>query len=86
MLHICFTIEKCDFSDCRNELKEAEARRQAEEKRLQQEQLRIAKAAPWSQSNSSLGLSLTEIQKAEREKRAHDAALQLQRLQVCVSI
>lgn len=66
----------------RQEIKEAEARRLAEEKRLHQEQLRIAKVAPWSHSNSALGLSLADIQKAEREKRAQDAAIQLQKLQV----
>lgn len=66
----------------RQEIKEAEAHRQAEEKRLHQEQLRIAKVAPWSQSNSTLGMSLAEIQKAEREKRAQDAAIHLQKLQV----
>lgn len=57
-------------------------RKQAEERRIQQEQIRTAKAAPWSQSGSSLGMSLADIQKAEREKRAQEAALQMQRLQV----
>lgn len=66
----------------RQEIKDAEARRLAEEKRLQQEQLRIAKVAPWSHSNSTLGMSLAEIQKAEREKRAQDAAIEQQKLQV----
>lgn len=67
-------------------MKDVEARRQAEEKRLQQEQLRIAKVAPWSHSNSTLGMSLTDIQKAEREKRAQDAAIQLQKLQVRINV
>lgn len=57
-------------------------KRLAEERRIQQEQIRTAKAAPWSQSNSTLGMSLADIQKAEKEKRAHEAALQMQRLQV----
>lgn len=63
-------------------MKEVEARRQAEEKRMTQEQIRVAKAAPWSQSNSTLGMSLTDIQKAEKERKAQETALEVQRLQV----
>lgn len=81
-----FGLSYIRFLSLRQELKDAEARRQAEEKRLQQEQIRIAKIAPWSHSSCTLGMSLTEIQKAEREKRAQDAAIELQKLQVCVSI
>lgn len=35
----------------------------------------ISKAAPWSHSNLLAGASLEEIQKAERQKRAEQAAL-----------
>nr|XP_023030042.1 GIGYF family protein CG11148 [Leptinotarsa decemlineata] len=80
--------KKLEDDRLREEMKEQERRRQEEEKRLQAEerrmqaeQIRLAKAAPWSQSNLNLGMSLAEIQKAEREKRAIDAALQMQRLQ-----
>ncbi|XP_028155710.2 GRB10-interacting GYF protein 2 isoform X2 [Diabrotica virgifera virgifera] len=73
--------KKLEEDRLRQEIKEREIRRLEEEKRLQQEQLRLAKAAPWSQANANMGLSLAEIQKAEREKRAFDAALQQQRLQ-----
>lgn len=38
-------------------------------------QVKLAKAAPWSQSNNTHGTSLAEIQKAEREKRAEQVAL-----------
>ncbi|KAJ8952441.1 hypothetical protein NQ318_014533 [Aromia moschata] len=72
---------KLEEEKLRQEAKEMEARRQAEERRIQQEQLRITKAAPWSQSGSNLGMNLADIQKAEREKRAQEAALQVQRLQ-----
>lgn len=44
--------------------------------------MRVAKAAPWCQSGSGLEMSLAEIQKAERERRAQEAALQMQRMQV----
>ncbi|CAG9864477.1 unnamed protein product [Phyllotreta striolata] len=74
-------MKKLEEEKLRQELKEKEARRQEEEKRLQQEHQRQAKAAPWCQANSNMGLSLAEIQKAEREKRAIDAALQIQRQQ-----
>ncbi|XP_060532401.1 GRB10-interacting GYF protein 2 isoform X2 [Cylas formicarius] len=60
--------------------KEAEEKQRAEEKR--QEQLMLAKAAPWSQSNSALGMSLTEIQKAEKERKLQEVALQQQRAQL----
>lgn len=43
--------------------------------------IKLAKAAPWSQSNTSHGTSLAEIQKAEREKRAEQAALLQQKIQ-----
>lgn len=75
-------LKKLEEERIRQELKEAEFRKQAEEKRLQQELIRNAKAAPWSQSSSTLGMSLAEIQKAEREKRAVEAAIQIQKLQV----
>lgn len=38
-------------------------------------QIKLTKAAPWCQSNNTHGASLAEIQKAEREKRAEQAAL-----------
>lgn len=38
-------------------------------------QTKLAKAAPWSKSNNTHGTSLAEIQKAEKEKRAEQAAL-----------
>ncbi|CAH1173798.1 unnamed protein product [Phaedon cochleariae] len=65
----------------RQELQERESRRHDEEKRLQQEQIRMAKAAPWSQPNANSGMSLTEIQKAEKERKAIDQAIQIQRMQ-----
>ncbi|XP_066257263.1 GIGYF family protein Gyf [Euwallacea similis] len=61
------------------EQREREERQRAEERRL--EQLSLAKAAPWSQANSTFGMSLTEIQKAEKERKAQEAALQAQRAQ-----
>ncbi|XP_030747208.1 GIGYF family protein CG11148 isoform X2 [Sitophilus oryzae] len=62
------------------EQREREERQKAEERRL--EQLSLAKSAPWSQSNSSLGLSLAEIQKAEKEKKAQEVASQAKRAQL----
>ncbi|XP_056635586.1 GRB10-interacting GYF protein 2 isoform X1 [Diorhabda sublineata] len=73
--------KKLEEERIRQELKDRELRRLEEEKRLQQEQLRLAKAAPWTQANANMGLSLAEIQKAEREKKAIDAALHIQRIQ-----
>ncbi|XP_018572065.1 GRB10-interacting GYF protein 2 [Anoplophora glabripennis] len=73
--------KKLEEEKLRKEAKELEARKQAEERRIQQEQIRTAKAAPWSQSSSTLGMSLADIQKSEREKRAQETALQMQRLQ-----
>ncbi|VEN53124.1 unnamed protein product [Callosobruchus maculatus] len=61
------------------EQRKAEEQQRSEEERLRVEreletkrdqQARVAKTAPWSQSNSTAGMSLAEIQKAEREKRA----------------
>ncbi|KAJ8911843.1 hypothetical protein NQ315_003321, partial [Exocentrus adspersus] len=72
---------KLEEERLRKEAKEMETKRQAEERKIQYEQMRTAKAAPWSQPNSSLGMSLADIQKSEREKRAQEAALQIQRLQ-----
>lgn len=43
--------------------------------------VKLAKAAPWSQSNTSHSTSLAEIQKAEREKRAEQTALLQQKIQ-----
>nr|CAI5830189.1 unnamed protein product [Callosobruchus analis] len=72
------------------EQRKAEEQQRAEEERLRVEreletkrdqQARVAKSAPWSQSNSTAGMSLAEIQKAEREKRAQDAVIQMQKLQ-----
>lgn len=46
-----------------------------------QNSMPLSKAAPWSQSNTTLGMGLEEIQKAEKLKRAEQAALlQQQRL------
>lgn len=62
--------------------------REREEKRLKveetrrQEQLSMTKAAPWSQANSTLGTSLAEIQKAEKERKAQEAIIQAQKAQV----
>ncbi|KAF7270533.1 GIGYF family protein Gyf isoform X2 [Rhynchophorus ferrugineus] len=61
------------------EQREKEERQRAEERR--QEQISLTKSAPWSQANSNLGLSLAEIQKAEKEKKAQEAALAQKALQ-----
>ncbi|XP_019770094.2 GRB10-interacting GYF protein 2 isoform X2 [Dendroctonus ponderosae] len=62
------------------EQREREERQRVEERR--QEQISMAKAAPWSQANSTFGMSLTEIQKAEKERKAQDAVLQAQKAQM----
>ncbi|CAG9766953.1 unnamed protein product [Ceutorhynchus assimilis] len=63
------------------EQRDREERQKAEERR--QEQLSMAKAAPWSQANSTFGMSLADIQKAEKERKAQEAAaLQAQRIQL----
>lgn len=62
------------------EQREREERQKAEERR--QEQLSMAKVAPWSQANSSFGMSLADIQKAEKERKAQEAVLQAQRTQM----
>lgn len=72
----------------RREIKEREeqARKHAEmTKQVQQNSAPLSKAAPWSQSNTTMGTSLEEIQKAERQKRAEQVALlqqQRERLQM----
>lgn len=61
--------------------KEEQLRRQAEHNRLENN-VKVSRNAPWSQANSTPELSLADIQKAEREKRAEQAALlQMQRAQ-----
>ncbi|XP_050307829.1 GIGYF family protein Gyf-like isoform X2 [Anthonomus grandis grandis] len=62
------------------EQREREERQRAEERRLEQQAL--TKIAPWSQSNSTFGMSLAEIQKAEKERKAQEVALQAQRAQM----
>ncbi|KAK5644037.1 hypothetical protein RI129_007882 [Pyrocoelia pectoralis] len=54
--------------------KEEQLRRQAEHNRLENN-VKVSRNAPWSQANSTPELSLADIQKAEREKRAEQAAL-----------
>ena len=68
----------------RREMKEREEKKQAEAVRLAQTQAArgAAKSAPWSQSNFTPGLNLTDIQKAEKEKRAQETALQIQKQQL----
>ncbi|XP_031339420.1 GRB10-interacting GYF protein 2 isoform X2 [Photinus pyralis] len=61
--------------------KEEQLRRQAEQNRIENSN-KASRSAPWSQANSTPELSLADIQKAEREKRAEQAALlQMQRAQ-----
>lgn len=49
----------------------------------QENNIKVQRAAPWCQANSTPELSLADIQKAEREKRAEQAALlQQQRAQM----
>lgn len=74
-------MKKMEEARLKKEAKEMEERQRNEEKSAFQDQSRIAKIAPWSQSNSNAGMSLADIQKAEREKRAQEAALQLQKQQ-----
>ncbi|EFA01526.1 hypothetical protein TcasGA2_TC007086 [Tribolium castaneum] len=63
--------------------KEKEEKKLAEVAKLNQSQARGAsKTAPWCQSNFTSNLNLTDIQKAEKEKRAMEAALQLQKQQL----
>ncbi|KAL1506342.1 hypothetical protein ABEB36_005725 [Hypothenemus hampei] len=59
------------------EQREREEKLKVEERRFEQHSL--YKAAPWSQANSTVGTSLAEIQKAEKERRAQEAALQAQK-------
>lgn len=66
------------------EQREREERQRAEERR--QEQISMAKAAPWSQANSTFGMSLAEIQKAEKERKAQDAILQAQKVQMVSAV
>jgi len=54
--------------------REDQLRRQAEAAR-QENIAKISKVAPWSQPNSTPELSLADIQRLEREKRAEQAAL-----------
>lgn len=64
------------------EKREEQSRRQADALRKMQEQQLRTKVAPWCQSAAaspvSTGISLTEIQKAEREKRTAETALLVQ--------
>ncbi|KAK4887571.1 hypothetical protein RN001_003842 [Aquatica leii] len=74
-------LEKMERS--KRELKEREEqlRRQNEMARLEGN-MKSGRSAPWSQPNSTPELSLADIQKAEKEKRAEQAALlQQQRAQ-----
>ncbi|KAF5296951.1 hypothetical protein FQR65_LT10103 [Abscondita terminalis] len=77
-------IEEADKAEkAKRELKEREEqlRRQNEIARLESN-VKSGRSAPWSQPNSTPELSLADIQKAEKEKRAEQAALlQQQRAQ-----
>jgi lysyl-tRNA synthetase class I len=68
----------------RRESKEREEKKQVEISRLVQNQGNrgASKSAPWCQSNFPQGVNLTEIQKAEKEKRAQESALQIQKQQL----
>ncbi|KAF5274864.1 hypothetical protein FQA39_LY07046 [Lamprigera yunnana] len=67
----------------KRELKEKEEQlRQQAEAVYNENNVRLVRNAPWNQTNSTPELSLADIQKAEREKRAEQAALlQQQRAQ-----
>ncbi|KAJ3658723.1 hypothetical protein Zmor_010447 [Zophobas morio] len=77
-------VKKLEEEKNRREMKEREEKKQAEAVRLAQTQAArgAAKSAPWSQSNFTPGLNLTDIQKAEKEKRAQETALQIQKQQL----
>lgn len=64
----------------RRENKEKEEKKQAEAARLHAAK-GASKTAPWCQSNFTPGLNLTDIQKAEKEKRASEVASQIQKQQ-----
>ncbi|RZC32532.1 PERQ amino acid-rich with GYF domain-containing protein 2 [Asbolus verrucosus] len=77
-------LKRQEEEKIRRENKEREEKKQAEAARLAQSQAARAasKTAPWCQSNFTQGVNLTDIQKAEKEKRAQEAALQLQKQQL----
>lgn len=63
--------------------REEQQKKQAEYARqLLANNQKLSRAAPWSQSANNQGLSLSEIQKLERERKAEQVALlQQQRMQ-----
>lgn len=74
--------KKLEEEQLKKEAKEREEQVKKEAIRQAQEQaIKNAKAAPWSQAGSMQGLSLSEIQKLEKERKVQELMMQQKQMQ-----